>query len=432
MEILQRIQALQFTDKPAAEALLLDFLRASYPFDAVAVELRPLAVSLNSFNGFMMLVDGKRLFFKTHIESDGVIDEYYHASLLAEAGYPVLQPIYTSNEAGRQLLVYEVISDPSVFDLAWTIETGTSVLLPELTAAQNRADDLLYQLYLHSLEWQTAESAASAPIHQLFYHRLTGGRMARFYEGTQITLPGGTVPMQTVMGAQWEINGQRYEQTLAQLAAQAIMLLDPAQASASVIGHGDAHNGNVFFRGAAAPLMYFDPAFAGRHDPLLDLTKPLFHNVFAMWMYFPHWMYFPREKAAQTRISLHRDGQMWHVEHDYALHPVRQMFLRSKVERTLVPTLTELKRRGWLRPDWRAYLKAALFCCPFLTMNLTDSAKFPPEISLLGLTMAVEMGAESSSARSLLTRLSMKWNKSSHSLGRVLQQVMVKRMKNGF
>ena len=29
-------------------------------------------------------------------------------------------------------------------------------------------------------------------------------------------------------------------------------------------------------------------------------------------------------------------------------------------------------------------------------MNLTDGGKFPPEISLLGLAMAVEMGAESS------------------------------------
>ncbi|MFN8451737.1 MAG: hypothetical protein U0521_24885 [Anaerolineae bacterium] len=101
MDTLQHIQALQFSDKAAAEALLLEFLRANYPFDAVAVELRPLAVSLNSFNGIMTLADGSRLFFKTHIESDGVIDEYYHAALLAEAGYPVLSPIYASKKAGN-------------------------------------------------------------------------------------------------------------------------------------------------------------------------------------------------------------------------------------------------------------------------------------------------------------------------------------------
>lgn len=394
METLQQIQHLQFTDKAAAEQLLLRFLRENYPFDAKEIELRPLAVSLNSFNGFMTLGDGKRLFFKTHIESDGVIDEYYHASLLAEAGYPVLQPIYTSNEAGKQLLVYEVITDPSVFDLAWAIENGKSNQLDNLTQAQQRADDLLLELYRNTLEAQSAENANSAPIHQLFYHRLMGGRMTRFYEGTQIALPGSTEAIETVLQAKWVINGQVYKQTLHELAQQAIGLLHPAQGGASIIGHGDAHNGNVFFRGADAPLMYFDPAFAGRHDPVLDLTKPLFHNVFAMWMYYPH------EKAEKTKISLNRKSDYWEVEHDYALHPVREMFLTSKVERTLIPILHDLKEKGWLRSDWRAFLKAALFCCPFLTMNLTDSAKFPPEISLLGLTMAMEMGGESRGERS--------------------------------
>ena len=81
------------------------------------------------------------------------------------------------------------------------------------------------------------------------------------------------------------------------------------------------------------------------------------------------------------------------------------MFLHSKSERVLIPTLLDLKARGWLRPDWRAYLKAALFCCPFLTMNLADNTKFPPEISLLGLTMAVEMGAGSNGERGLMDRM---------------------------
>jgi hypothetical protein len=38
-------------------------------------------------------------------------------------------------------------------------------------------------------------------------------------------------------------------------------------------------------------------------------------------------------------------------------------------------------------------------------MNLADSTKFPPEISLLGLCMAVEMGAASQGHRSLIDRM---------------------------
>lgn len=399
---LQEIQTLQFSDKGAAEARLLGFIRETFALDVIAVELRPLAVSLNSFNGFMSLADGQRFFFKTHTEPDGVISEYYNAAMLAQAGYPVIQPVFSSTESGKQFLVYEVIDDPSVFDLAWVVENGQSDVLSALAEAQRAADDALARIYRDTLAWQTAEETARAPVHQLFYHRLTGGRLTRFYgDEAQIALPGGSLPIAKVFRARWEINGQQYNVTLTDLIDQAIRLLNPAQADASVIGHGDAHNGNVFFRKTdnKHSLVYFDPAFAGRHHPLLDLTKPVFHNVFAMWMYFP------REKQAQTRISLRRQNNRWHVEYGYALHPVREMFLRSKVERVLIPTLNDLQVRGWLRTDWRAFLKAALFCCPLLTMNLADSAKFPPEISLLGLSMAVEMGAESSGQRSLIDRM---------------------------
>ena len=404
MSILQKIQELQFRDKRAAETMLLRFLRESLTLDVESVLLRPLAVSLNSFNGFLTLRDGKRLFFKTHTEPDGVIAEYYNAAQLAAAGYPVLQPIYSSTEAGKQLLIYEVIDDPSVFDLAWQIENRNDDVLSTLTEAQHIADDHLLKIYQNTLEWQNAEDAVAAPIHQLFYHRLTGGRLTRFYgEGAEnpirVVLPNGEASMREVRRVRWNINGQEYKPTLDELIAEAVRLLKPEQKGASIVGHGDAHNGNVFFRANTQSLLYFDPAFAGRHDPLLDLTKPLFHNVFAMWMYYPH------DKAAQMDIRLRREGDTWHVEHNYALHPVRAMFLDSKVERVLVPILRTLRDKSWLREDWRDYLKAALFCCPLLTMNLADTSKYPPAISLLGLSMAVEMGAESEQKRSRIDQV---------------------------
>ncbi|MFQ3565388.1 MAG: phosphotransferase [Aggregatilineales bacterium] len=400
MSVLQTIQQLQFTDKSAAEQLLLRFLRETSPFNVISVRLRPLAVSLNSFNGFMTLDDGRELFFKTHTETDTIIDEYYHADLLAQAGYPIVQPLYASQETGKQILIYEAIDDPSVFDVAWTIEQGDETLLAVLTRAQQEADDALLDIYLNTLAEQTAEQAAKAPIHQLFYHRLAGGRLARFYGGpstpVDLTLPGGTFSVQQVRAVRWTINDQIYEMTLEDLIEKAMRLLEPAQAGPSIIGHGDAHNGNVFFRQASNSLVYFDPAFAGRHHPLLDLAKPLFHNVFAMWMYFPH------EKAEALQISFRPEGLHWRVTHNYSLHPVRLLFLESKLVRVLVPLLRELAARNWLRLDWRDYLKAALFCCPLLTMNLADTNKFSPEISLLGLTMSIEMGAESTGARSII------------------------------
>ena len=414
-DLLQQIQMLQFSDRAQAESLLRAFIVETFPqLDVTAVELRPQAVSLNSFNGFLTLADGGRLFFKTHTEEDNVIDEYYNAAMLAQAGYPVIQPVHSSTRAGQHLLIYEVIEDPSVFDVAWSLEQGQAddATLAALSEAQQRADDHLLACYRATLADQPAAEVARAPVHQLFYHRLAGGRLERFYgplpgeagDDMHIALPGGERSLREIRRLRWTINGQRYDETLDDIIRRALDLLDPAgtlDVNPAVVGHGDAHNGNVFFRagGADGPeLLYFDPAFAGRHHPLLDLTKPLFHNVFAMWMYFPH------VKQAATRIHMAQDGDRLIVTHDYHLPPLRHMFLTSKVERVLLPTLRDLRRRGWLRPDWRAYLKAVLFCCPLLTLNLADGDRFPPEISLLGLVMAVEMGAESHDVRSLIDR----------------------------
>jgi hypothetical protein len=388
---LQQIQQLQFTDRGAAEAILLEFFQHTLALDAAVVELRPLAVSLNSFNGFLTQADGKRLFFKTHTEQDTVIAEYYNAAMLAEAGYPVIQPIYSSTQTGRQLLIYDVINDPSVFDVAWAIENGQSDALEALTTAQHDADDRLWQIYQQTLTWQSAENHTRAPIHQLFYHRLTGGRLDRFYgAGQSVLLPTGREGMAVVRAARWTINGRDFAETLDDLIARATLLLAPDQAGPAVIGHGDAHNGNVFFVGSDR-LVYFDPAFAGRHHPLLDLVKPLFHNVFAMWMYFP------AEMRDRLNVHAEKNGGRWSITYDDPLHPIREMFLRSKALRVLLPTLRLLRERDWLADEWRPMLKAALFCCPFLTMNLTDSARFLPDISAVGLAMSIEMGAESPS-----------------------------------
>lgn len=408
-DLLQHIQSLQFQGKGEAEALLLSFLREIFSKDVMSVELRPLAVSLNSFNGFLTLADGKRYFFKTHTESDSVIAEYYNAAQLDNAGYPVIRPFFSSTESGKQLLIYEVIQDQSVFDIAWLIETTDDTALETLTIAQQNADRQLYTLYMQTLAEQSAESAAKAPIHQLFYHRLAGGRLERFYgplDGTMsnypaIQLPHGKYTTDQIREIKWEINGQEYIETLNDIIHRSIKLLNPVCGGLSIIGHGDAHNGNIFLQQNASPptLLYFDPAFAGRHHPLLDLTKPIFHNVFAMWMYFP------QIKLAQTRIRCEQVGDKWQIDYDYLLPAVRHMFLKSKIENVLKPILYQLVQRNSLQPNWRAYFKSALFCCPFLTMNLADQNKFPPEISLLGLAMAVEMGSESTGSRSYIDHI---------------------------
>ncbi len=389
--ILEHIQQLQFTDRPAAEQLLGRFITDVFALPVASVELRPLAVSLNSFNGFVTLDDERRLFFKSHVEPGSVIAEYYNSDLLQQAGYPIIRPVAASTEPGQQMLLYEVVEDRSVFDVAWEIERspGEHSDSARLAAAQARADDALLTAYRSVLQWAAASVHAAAPIHQLFYHRLTRGRLDEFYApDVEVTLPGiGLTSLARIRAARWQINGVAFSDTLEDVIQRAIRLLRPDQAGPMIVGHGDAHNGNVFLRGDS--LVYFDPAFAGRHDPLLDLVKPLYHNVNAMWMYFPQVL--KDERGAR----LEQDGDHFSVTYPVELHPVRMMFWQSKTERVLIPLLRHLRAQGWLREDWRAYLLAGLACCPLLTMNLADQQRFPPEITLLGLTHVMEMGAVS-------------------------------------
>ena len=388
---LQEIQALQFRDRDAANQKLLDFLKDNLPFKIATVEVRPLAVSLNSINGFITKEDGEKLFFKTHIEPQSIIHEYYNSSILAEAGYPVIKPIFSSTEWGKQLLIYQYFDAPSLFNVARDIETNKRNDAETILALQEKADDRLREIYFNTLEPLTAKEHKSVPVHQLFFHRLTGGRLRDFYENTEILLPGNALQFEQLAGMKWRINGLEYQDTLNELIQRAIALLNPELGSdiPSIVGHGDAHNGNVFVDGDKGELIYFDPAFAGRHSPFLDLTKPLFHNVFAIWMYYP------QEIAAELSINWEiKNGKMV-VEHDFKPSAIRVGFLRSKIRRVLKPLLEELQSKNWLQPCWREYLKLALFCCPFLTMNLSDRLKFPPEITLLGLATSVEMGSSS-------------------------------------
>jgi hypothetical protein len=252
---------------------------------------------------------------------------------------------------------------------------------------------------MRTAEIQPAATAAKAPVHQLFYHRLTGRLLKDSYAQQSVfALPYGEVNMGDLRQCSWTINGQRYGDTLDGLIGRSIRLLDPGQTGSSVIGHGDAHNGNLFLRCDEGRLIYFDPAFGGRHSPILDLAKPLFHNTFAMWMYFPS------TKSRDLRLHARFSDDRVRIDHDYRLSDIRYMFLESKRDNVLLPLLRELRHRGMLQPRWREQLKAALFCCAFLTKDLSNRSLFPADIGLLGLAFAMEMGAESSGERSLIDR----------------------------
>ncbi len=387
------IQRLQFTEREKAELLLRRWFARHMDLWTEGVTLTPKAVSLNSFNGTYRL-NGEEYFFKTHVEEQGILEEYYHAEMLYRAGYNVVRPLRTVHEKGQQMVIYPVVRWPVMFDLMRAVETGdtSQATVALLTAAEKHECERLLSLYEKTFAQSTAEEHAQAPIHQLFWHRLSGGRLHHFYAGKFFPFPAQGqnaiqgLAFEELSGYRWTINGVAVDETLGELIERAQVTLQPAREAMTVIGHGDAHFGNVFLE-EQKRYCYFDPAFAGRHTPLLDIVKPLFHNVFATWMYFPH------EVARDLEISVAvRDDRIF-VEHTYTLTPVRQAILQTKLDYLLRPLLALLRAQDALPDDWDELLCMALLCCPLLTVNLLDDTKRSAAICWLGLCQVMQMGS---------------------------------------
>jgi len=291
------------------------------------------------------------------------------------------------------MVIYPVVQWPVMFDLVRAFETGKTrdITLDMLVSAERRECERLLAIYRATLAPVAAEQHAQAPIHQLFWHRLAGSRLNSFYSGKSVALPVNSTGKQQHMAFadllrhRWIIQGVEQPSTLGELIERGKSALQPAQATMTVIGHGDAHFGNVFLE-KQRDYLYFDPAFAGRHSPLLDVIKPLYHNVYATWMYFP------QEIARDLHLTVTVHGTTIVIEHDYTLTPVRQAILATKLEHLVAPLVGELGVRHALPANWQEIMQLALMCCPLLTINLLDEARYSPQISWLGLAHAVQMG----------------------------------------
>ena len=307
---------MQFEDLPAANRLLEQFFSEHLAMGVDEVHLRPLPVSLNSINGLLRTGEGKQFFFKAHVEPTAAEREYYNSDLLEQAGYPILKPVLRiSGTLAEHVLFYEVVTLPTMFEAMHTADQAAPDDYQDLLRRVHaNLDDQLYRIYRATLQ----NSAGDSPVNQLFYGRLTGGRLDSFYSDSTMYLPKLELSFRELCSLKWVINGVSYPESLGAIIEHAIETLVPSRLSGpSIIGHGDAHNGNLFLDADIPSVTYFDPAFAGIHSPFLDLPKPLFHNTYGQWLYFP------QEAAGALDISVRRHGNTLYVDHNYTVPSLR-------------------------------------------------------------------------------------------------------------
>jgi hypothetical protein len=411
-------------DSGAAAQAAGRLIAATFGLPVDSVELTVDAYSLNSVSGRVHFADGHTEFFKFHAEEgeERTVAEYYRARLLAEAGLPGDVPLRVSTEPGRQMALYRLRTEPRLADVCVELERADGAaarLSPELAAARRSLDAAIGSVMLATLR-PPAASSATASIHQLFHHRLTGGRRVEVRpvkHGTGV-FPGGRYQdwylsdpvFPELADRRFRLNGVRYPLTVRQLAERAAELLDPRALAALpvVTAHGDDHQGNVWVvpgrRVEVRPmkqgpeLRLFDPAFASDDIPaLLAPVKATYHNVFA----HPFWLYHPGEAAD---VTVHDDGEIVSVDYGGPMTALRRQILDSVAELAWAPLLAALATRGQLPGNWRDIVRAALFCCPLLVTNLLSPAR-PAEVRLLGLAQAVAAGSEPDDGTDPLTAM---------------------------
>jgi hypothetical protein len=392
-----------------AGAIVASLVQECFGFAAAKVAVASDRYSLNSLNGLLSTEAGEEFFFKFHHEEgeEATSDEYYQAELLREAGFPVDSPVHASKAVGRQILLYRVRHDRRFADVCRGLDFGDAGAgFRAAVAAQETLDAEIGANYLKTLHASTAADCAREPIHQLFHARLIdrdrpgelGGRARRFFFDGSFDLAGRTLDAAALRAARWTVNGVEYRDSIETLLARSLALLAPVRLATGgvVVAHGDAHNANLWYEeqpGRTPRLVMFDPAFAGRHVPaLLAEAKATMHNIFA----HPLWLYDDAATAERFHASVELGAGRIAVETDWALSALRKAFLASKGERVWRPLLAALRDRHLLPADWRETLRAALFCCPSLVMELRagGSGGHNPVSSVIGLAVAVSLGSE--------------------------------------
>jgi hypothetical protein len=395
-------------DPGAAEKKLLPIMQRLFPklqVEAVSIN-RGSKVSLNSVNGILRGV-GQAYFFKFHAE-EGEAEtlensEYYRAKMLIQLGWPVIEPLAVSHTPGEQCVVYPKLEAPTAYDLlgaqdARFLETGAydDAHVELLLEAERSYLRKTTQISLSTLQKPSAE-LKDASLHQLFAHRLiakgkTPARLDQFYTGKSMrTADGeGKIGFDELAQMKWRINGVVMEQSLATIIDLSKKQLAPENTAkhASIVSHGDDHNGNKLLVGKE--FISFDPAFAGRHPALLGLIKGTMHNT----LLHPFWYYEPERVNQKLKISLAIQKGKVDITYNAAdvLHsPLREAALDIYLAEVWQPVLARLKTENLVPDDWKDFIRCAAFCCPFLALNMIDQNRVGGELSFFNLAQCIAL-----------------------------------------
>jgi len=414
-------------DKKLASKYIKNFVENKFNLDLLEVKINPSAVSLNSVNWFIVYRNWKQDFFKFHSEEweEILVWEYYRAWVLEKAWFDVISPKYESSKSWEQFLIYKKIEDPTLYDYMWEIDKELleckklkrnkyyqrieKVCLPiedrinKILKAEKQLNNKCIEIAKKTLKIVSNDKVENESIWQLFYWRLESDksipRIDLFYKNKDIILVNwNKINFEEFKNYNWVINWRKYKQSLKEIIFDAKQLLNPKNSKnwPVITAHGDDHNWNKFFRNNWI-IQYFDPAFASENIPaLLAFIKTTYHDVFA----HPLYLYEPKsiEKYLQIEFKIDLENKQIIVDNNFSLEehsPFRKELLELKFKTLWKPLINLLKEKNLLIWNEKEFIKKALFCCPFLAVNLINSDRYSPQVSILAMSIAIELWTSS-------------------------------------
>ena len=405
---LLQISKLAKTDKILASKYILSFVKKIFNLDIVEIKINSSAVSLNSVNWFIVYRNGREDFFKFHSEEweEDSVWEYYRAGVLEKAGFPVISPKYESSKSWEQFLIYEKIEDKTVYDFMWEIDEKflenwiyDDAKVIKILKAEEKINKKCIKIAEKTLKVVNYKEVENESIWQLFYWRLksekTIPRIDLFYKNKEVILPNWEkINFEEFKKYKWIINWKKYSQNLEEIITDATKILNPKSREKwpVITAHGDDHNWNKFFINEEN-IKYFDPAFASKNVPaLLAFIKTTFHDVFA----HPLYLYEPNkiEKYLKVDFKIDYKNKIITFNNNFSLDkqaPFRKELLKLKFKTLWKPLIDLLKEQNLLEKSAKEFIKKALFCCPFLAVNLINYEKFSSVVSMLAISIAIEL-----------------------------------------
>ncbi|KAI0427083.1 hypothetical protein F5Y09DRAFT_350652 [Xylaria sp. FL1042] len=278
-------------------------------------------------------------------------------------------------------LLYPFFNGTTVSDIRLSYIRGgrRDAILSEkmLYAELVKAEDTL-RVYRSSLSLEKNAPGQRYNIQRFFHDRLLNNRRMREHYGRGMTLGGKTIPFDKLLSLRWRINGKFYP-SLREAFDNARDIISPDSAQMSscplVFGLGDANGGNVMVnqsnaKGGTSDVLFIDYEVAGFHPIMLDLSKPLYNDIFFETLYQE---LFPGKVNIDLKYCVSVDMNMITIDFKPQIDSLTQAILDVKLRYLIRPVSDELRSLGVNLEDYLPLLSTGLFISTTLSRNFAGN-----------------------------------------------------------